>query len=114
VVVIRPGPARQVTGGGTARFLRRGPESFEIETAAGPGGALLAVQRTNLLFQAAIDSHPTPLFTANAYRIGVDVPEGRHRVRFWIDRGPLHRSLAMAVIGLLLVPGLAWWGRRAG
>jgi hypothetical protein len=114
VVVIRPGPARQVTGGGTARFLRRGAESFEIETAAGPGGALLAVQRTNLLFQAAIDGHPTPLFTANAYRIGVDVPEGRHRVRFWIDRGPLHRSLAAAVIGLLLLPGLAWWGRKAG
>jgi len=111
-VVIRPGPSPQTTGGGTARILRRGPESYEIETTAGPGGAVLVVQRTNLLFQATIDGRPATVYTANAYRIGLDVPEGRHVVRLAIDRAPLHRSLAGAAVGLLLLPGLAWWGRR--
>ncbi|HEY3566678.1 MAG TPA: hypothetical protein VGP73_02000 [Thermoanaerobaculia bacterium] len=102
----------EVTGGGTARILRRGPESYEIETAAGPGGALLVVQRANLLFQATIDGRPAEVRTANAYRIGIEVPAGTHRVRLFVDRGPLHRSILGAVVGLLLLPGLGWWGRR--
>ena len=113
-VVIRPGVSPQITAGGTAHILRRGPESYEIETVAGPGGAVLVVQRTNLLFQATIDGRPATLYTANAYRIGLDVPEGRHLVRLFIDRGPLHRSLAGAAVGVLLLPGLACWGKRAG
>ncbi|HEY0512306.1 MAG TPA: hypothetical protein VGH73_10400 [Thermoanaerobaculia bacterium] len=114
VAVIRPGPSPQLTGGGTVRVLHGGPESLEVETGAGPGGAVLVIQRTNLLFKATIDGRPATLYTANAYRIGVDVPAGRHRVRLFIDRGPLRRSIAVTVIGLLLVPGLAWWGKRAG
>ncbi len=105
--------APRVTAGGTARILRRGPESYEIETAAGPGGGLLVVQRSNLLFLATIDGHPAEVRTANAYRVGVEVPAGTHRVRLYVDRGPLHRSIAGAVVGLLLVPGLGWWGRRS-
>ena len=106
-----PGSAKQVTIGGTARFLRDGAESFEVETNAGPGGAALVAQRTNLLFEAALDGRPAEVYTANGYRLAVDVPEGRHRVRFWIDRRPLHRALAGALVGLLMLPGLAWWGR---
>ncbi|MFL6197283.1 MAG: hypothetical protein ACJ75H_24055 [Thermoanaerobaculia bacterium] len=109
-VVIGQGP----TGGtGTARIVQRGPETLEIETDAGPGGALLVVQRTNLLFKATIDGRPAHVGTANAYRIGVQVPAGKHRVRLFIDRGPLHRALFGALLGLLMLPGLAWWGRRA-
>ncbi len=112
-VIAGPGGAPQATGGGSARILRRGPESLEIETAAGPGGALLVVQRSNLLFQAAIDGRPVQVLTANAYRIGVQVPAGTHRVRLSIDRGPLHRSLLGALVGVLLLPVLGWSaGRR--
>ncbi|HEY7213726.1 MAG TPA: hypothetical protein VIC28_03800, partial [Thermoanaerobaculia bacterium] len=77
-VIAGPGGAPQTTGGGSARILRRGPESFEIETVAGPGGALLVVQRANLLFKATLDDRPTQVLTANAYRIGVQVPAGTH------------------------------------
>jgi hypothetical protein len=109
-----PSQSPQTTGGGAARILRQGPESYEIATDAGPGGALLVVQRSNLLFAATIDGHPAEVRTANAYRIGVEVPAGQHRVRLFVDRRPLHRSVAAAVLGLLLVPGLGWWGRRVG
>lgn len=110
-VIFGRGRSPETTGGGVARVLRHGPESCEIETDAGAGGALLVVQRSNLLFEAAIDGHPAEVRTANAYRIGIEVPAGRHRVRLFIDRRPLHRSLAAALAGLLLLPGLAWWGR---
>jgi hypothetical protein len=116
IAAMRPGSAKQVTIGGTARLLQDlhdGPESFAVETNAGPGGAILVVQRTHLLFEAALDGHPATIYTANGYRMAVDVPQGRHRVRFWIDRRPLHRALAGALAGLLMLPGLAWWGRRA-
>jgi hypothetical protein len=113
-VIFGKAPSPRITGGGTARILHRGPESYEIETAAGPGGALLVVQRSNLLFQATVDGHPAEVRTANAYRIGVEVPAGKHRVRLFVDRAPLHRSVAGAVVGLLLLPGLGWWGGRRG
>ena len=104
--------APQTTGAGSARFLQRRPESLEIETSAGSGGALLVVQRTNLLFAAVIDGRPAQVLTANGYRIGVQVPAGTHRVRLAVDRRPLHRSLLGTLAGILLLPVLGWWGRR--
>src|SRR4029077_7046021 len=83
-----PWQSPQTTGGGTARILRRGPESYEIAADAGPGGALLVGQRSNLLFAATIDGWPAEVRTANAYRIGVEVPAGAHRVRLFVDRRP--------------------------
>jgi len=111
-VVFGTDPSPWITGGGAARVLRRGPESYDVAIDAGPGGVLLLVQRSNLLFAATIDGKPADVRTANAYRIGIEVPAGRHRVRLYVDRAPLHRSLAAALAGLLLVPGLGWWGRR--
>ncbi|HEY0555852.1 MAG TPA: hypothetical protein VGG20_16480 [Thermoanaerobaculia bacterium] len=113
-VIFGDPPSLQTTGGGTARILHRGPESYDIAADAGPGGALLVVQRSNLLFTATIDGQPAEVRTANAYRIGVPIPAGPHRVRLFVDRRPLHRSAAAALLGLLLVPGLGWWGRRTG
>jgi len=112
-VLLGSGNSPQATGGGSARILHRGPESYDIETAAGPGGALLVVQRANLLFRATIDGRRAKVLTANAHRIGVQVPAGTHRVRLFIDRGPLHRSLLGTLAGFLLLPVLGWWGRRA-
>jgi hypothetical protein len=107
-----PGPSPLASGGGSARVVRRGPESLEIETAAGPGGALLVVQRANLLFEATIDGRPAEVLTANAHRIGVPVPAGRHRVRLAVDRRPLRRSLAGMAAGLLGLVLLGRSGRR--
>src|SRR5262249_29012481 len=113
-VIFGKSPGPRATGGGTARILRRGPESYEIETGAGPGGALLVVQRANLLFQATIDGHPAEVRTANAYRIGIEVPAGTHRVRLFVDREPLRWSVLGAVVGVLLLPGLGWIGKARG
>jgi hypothetical protein len=102
----------EILGGGTARILRRGPESYEIETDVQPGGAVLVLQRADLLFKATVDGRPAEVLTANTHRIGVRLPAGRHTVRFFIDRRPFHLSLAGSALGLLLLPALAWWGKR--
>lgn len=99
-------------GGGTARVVRRGPEELEIEVEVGPGGSVLLVQRSHHLWKATVDGRPEEVVTANFYRLGVEVPEGRHRVRLWIDRAPLHRALFGTAAGLLLLPVLLVWGRR--
>lgn len=97
-------------GGGTARILEKGPESLEIETVAGPGGSLLVVQRSHILYEAEVDGRKAEVLTANLHRIGIEVPAGRHRVSLRIDRRPLERSFFAVALGLALLPGLAWWG----
>jgi hypothetical protein len=99
-------------GGGVARIVEQGPESLEVEAVAGPGGSLLVVQRSHGLFEAELDGQKVEVLTANLHRLGVEVPAGRHRVRFWIDRRPLVRSFFVVAVGLVLLPGLAWWGAR--
>ena len=100
-------------GGGKARIVRQGPESLEVEAEAGPGGSLLVVQRSHVLYKAEVDGKEATVLTANMYRLAVEVPAGRHHVRFWIDRKPLERSFFVVALGLALLPGLAWWGGRS-
>jgi hypothetical protein len=109
----KAGPPVQ-RGGGVARIVRQGPESLEVEAVAGPGGSVLVVQRSHLLYKAEVDGNEAEVLTANLHRLAVEVPAGRHRIRFWIDRRPLERSFFVVALGLALLPGLAWWGERRG
>jgi hypothetical protein len=107
------GPPRP-SAGGTVRVLRRGPESLDLDLDVGPGGSLLVVQRALLIYRAAIDGRPAPpLQATNLHRNGMLVPAGRHRVRMWVDRTALHRSLAAAALGLAAVAALAGWAAWA-
>jgi hypothetical protein len=99
-------------GGGTARIVKQGPERLEIDVDAGPGGSVLVVQRDCLLYEAKLDGRPTPVLTANLHRLGVEVPQGRHRIVFWIDRTSFTHSFYAVALGLALLPALAAWGGR--
>lgn len=101
-----------IRGGGTVRIVKQGPESLEVDVVAGPGGSVLVVQRADLLYEAKVDGKPVPVVPANLHRMGVEVPAGRHRVSFWIDRRPLARSFFGVAFGLAALPLLAWWGGR--
>jgi hypothetical protein len=108
------GPPR-LSGAGTVRVLRQGPESLDLDLDVGPGGSLLVVQRALLIYRATIDGRPAPpLESANLHRIGMQVPAGRHRVRMWVDRTVFHRSLAAAAVGLAGAAALAGWAVKAG
>ena len=103
--------------GGTVHNLKQGPERIELDVTAGPGGGFLVVQRSTHLWETEIDGRPAPpqkIVPANLYRLGLEVPAGRHRIVFRIDRRPLARSFFGVALGLALLPGLAWWaGRRS-
>lgn len=98
--------------GGTVHRMKEGPERIELDVTAGPGGGFLVVQRSAHLWEAEIDGKPAEVVTANLYRLGLEVPAGRHRVVFRIDRRPLARSFFGVALGLALLPALAWWGGR--
>ena len=98
--------------GGIVHGMKEGPERIELDVTAGPGGSLLVVQRSAHLWEAEIDGKPSEVITANLYRLGLEVPAGRHRVVFRIDRRPLTRSFFGVALGLALLPALAWWGGR--
>jgi hypothetical protein len=97
----------QTRGGGVARIVRQAAEEVTIEATAGKGGSVLVLQRSQLLYKATLDGKPVRLFAANGYRIGAEVPEGRHTLHLFLDRKPLHRSVGAAAFGLLLLPLLA-------
>jgi hypothetical protein len=92
--------------------MKEGPERIELDVTAGPGGGLLVVQRSTHIWEAEIDGKPVEIVPANLYRLGLEVPAGRHRVVFRIDRRPLARSFFGVALGLALLPALAWWGGR--
>ncbi len=96
--------------GGVVTRLKDGPESMDFEVTAGPGGGLLVVQRSLHLWEAEIDGEPAEIVPANLYRIGVEIPEGRHKVTFRVDRSALILSFWGAAFGLALLPVLALWG----
>jgi hypothetical protein len=107
--VLGEGAPRELSGG-TVRFLRSDPEDLLLEVDAGPGGGLLVVQQARVLQRAEIDGRPARVVTANLHRLGVEVPEGKHRVRLWISRERLWWTAAVAVLGLLGLPVLVGWG----
>jgi hypothetical protein len=113
VVLPGDGPP-QLRAGGRVHVVRQGPESLELETLAGVrgGGSVLVVQRAHHLWRATIDGKPAEVHAANLYRLGVEVPPGRHRVRLWLDRRPLALSFLGVALALAALPGLAWWGGR--
>jgi hypothetical protein len=87
------------------------PESVTIEVDAA-GAGVVVWQRAYLpLYRASIDGRDAPVVVANAHRIGIEVPAGRHVVRIWADRGPTRRSLWLVGLGLLGLTLLGWAGR---
>ena len=98
--------------GGTVNNLKQGPERIEMDVTAGPGGGFLVVQRSTHIWEAEIDGRPAEIVPANLYRLGLEIPTGRHRIVFRIDRRPLARSFFGVALGLALLPALAWWGGR--
>ena len=115
VVVRDEVPARRGAGG-TARLLWEKREALEVEVEARSPGVLV-VQRAHLpIYRATLDGRPVELTVANLYRIGVEVPRGRHRVRIWVDRRPPLWGLAGTALALvaLAVFGRASARRRPG
>jgi hypothetical protein len=92
---------------GTARLGERAPDdvSLEIE-AARPALALLA-DRFDPDWSAEVDGAPRPLLRADGIFRAVEVPAGRHAVRFhYRTPGALGWPITAATLGILLLGAL--------
>ncbi len=85
------------------RFLANGREEVIVDVEAGAAGVLFLRRAYLALWQVEIDGRAASTLVAQVARLGVAVPAGHHRVRFWIDRRPLAAGLALALLGLVLL-----------
>ena len=102
------GNAREVVRGGAgesqpARLVVNRREEIEVEIEAPADGVLFLRRAWLPLWRAAIDGEPAPTVIAQVARLGVAVPAGSHRVRFWIDRRPLLVGLGLSALGCALL-----------
>lgn len=103
------------TAPGTAHFLDRQDQRWELEVQAQGGPATLVLSRLYYegLWQATVDGKRVPLWPANACFTALPVPMGTHRVLLTPAQGPLRLRQALFLLGLFLALALLWIGRPA-
>ncbi len=117
-----PSATAIVAGSGSARSGPRGTtrtildtrEAVELEVDSERGGFLVLRRSYLPIWSAVIDGRPAPTVVAQITRLAVEVPPGRHRVRFSISRAPLRAAVVLSLLGLLGLLGLARGDRSSG
>lgn len=111
-VVAGEGEARRAPAG-TVHLLRFAPERIELE-AESPSGGFVVVRRAWLpIWRVEVDGAPAKVRIADLTRLAVELPAGRHRVRFSIDRRPLLAAGAIALAAAAALFALARRGAPA-
>lgn len=115
-----PWEAAVVTGEGEALdgprgevwVVEEGAERLEIAAESEAPGLLVVQRAHHPLWRAWIEGRPAPVVVANLYRLGVELPAGRHTVELRVDRRPFRWSLAAAAAALLALGALVWRSGR--
>jgi hypothetical protein len=82
----------------------------EVES---PAGGVFATRRAWLpLYRATIDGAEVRTTVVDAYRLGLEVPAGRHRLELAIDTRPTHAAFAVAAFAVLSLLAWTWHGFR--
>ena len=104
-VVPGEGPVREPPPGVPVRavLVTDSAEEVVVDSDAGAPGVLFLRRAYLALWRGSIDGREAPTVIAQAARLGVALPAGQHRVRFWIDRRPLAAGLFLALVGVGLL-----------
>lgn len=104
-VVPGEGPVREPPPGVPVRavLVTDSAEEVVVDSDAGAPGVLFLRRAYLALWRVSIDGREAPTVIAQAARLGVALPAGQHRVRFWIDRRPLAAGLFLALVGVGLL-----------
>lgn len=114
-VVPGDGPVRGAEpAAGSARLIANAAEEVVVDCDSGAAGVLFLRRAYLSLWRVSIDGQAASTLIAQVARLGVAVPAGRHRVRFWIDRRPLAGGLVLAVGGVVLLAFLLRRPARPG
>ena len=87
----------------SARLVANRREEVVVEVEAPAAGRALRAPRLPAALAGRDRRRARPTLIAQVARLGVAVPAGRHRVRFWIDRRPLAAGFGLAALGLVLL-----------
>ncbi len=105
-----PTPPGSPVGGATASArLRTSSREEVVVDAETPVDAILSLRRAYLpLWRVEVDGRAARTVITQVAHLGVEIPPGRHSVRFWIDRRPLAAGFALAALGLVLLALVAF------
>ncbi len=113
-----PPASTEIEGNGgptaSARLVANAREEVTVDVEARAGGVLYLRRAYLPLWRVEIDEHPDRTLVAQVAHLGVAVPAGRHRVRFWIDRRPLVAGFALSACGVGLLALVLLRARRRG
>ena len=59
------------------------------------------------IYRATVDGQEAKPLVADLHRLALQVPSGSHRVKVWVDRGPLRVSFLVALGTLVALLGAA-------
>lgn len=94
---------------GTVELARDERERVELVATSEAGGVLVLRRAYLPLWRATIDGRPATPTIAQATRLALELPPGRHEVRLWIPRRPLRLALATSLAGAAALLALAAW-----
>lgn len=107
-MTVLAGAMPQTTGqGGEVEVLRREPEYFEAHIEAKSPGVLVMQRAFLPIYRATLDGREARPVVADLHRLALQVPAGSHRVKVWVDRGPLRVSFLVALGTLVALLGTA-------
>jgi hypothetical protein len=75
--------------------------SVSLDVELSRGGYLILADTIYPGWEATVDSKPTPIFTANYLFRGIDLPPGRHDVRFDYRPSSFRWGVAGSIVGLM-------------
>jgi hypothetical protein len=114
-----PGGGEKASAAIPGRAVVTGEDSREvvIDATAPEAGFLLLADTFYPGWTAQVDGAPTPVYRANLSVRGIQLPKGRHEVRFTYDAPGFARGLQITLMALSLLgmwlAGAAYMARRA-
>jgi hypothetical protein len=93
-------------GAGTARVLRSEPDELVLEVVAERPGLLFVSEIWHPSWQATVDGEPAAVLRTNVAFRGVEVPEGKHELRFRYSASEFRLGFGLSALGLLLAAGI--------
>jgi hypothetical protein len=106
----RAGPGHPVDHRVHALSFTNNTVTIDVESSQ--AGYLVLADSNYPGWRAFIDSRPTAIFTANFLFRGIDLPAGRHSVRFEYRPASVRWGAAGSVVGLILLAAAAFLDRR--
>jgi hypothetical protein len=109
-VLAGSGPPREGPSG-TVEVRRFGADEIALDVDSAAGGVVVVRRAWHSIWRVEVDGREAPIRIANLTRLAVEVPPGRHAVRFFVSRRPFAVGVLLGLVGVAALVALA---RRPG